>query len=52
MADLNNIPLKDESIDIILNILSPSNESEMSRLLKKDGIIIKVTPKKTIFTWT
>ncbi len=46
VADLNNIPLKDESIDIILNILSPSNESEMSRLLKKDGIIIKVTPKK------
>ncbi len=46
MADLNNIPLTDESVDIILNILSPSNENEMSRLLKKDGIIIKVTPKK------
>ena len=46
VADLNNIPLKKESIDIILNILSPSNENEMTRLLKKDGIIIKVTPKK------
>lgn len=46
VADLNNIPLKDESIDIILNILSPSNENEMTRLLKRDGIIIKVTPKK------
>lgn len=46
VADLNNMPFKDHSIDIILNILSPSNENEMSRLLKKDGIIIKVTPKK------
>ncbi len=46
VADLNNIPLDDGSIDIILNILSPSNENEMSRLLKKDGIIIKVTPKR------
>ena len=46
VADLNNVPLTNESIDIILNILSPSNENEMSRLLKKDGIIIKVTPKK------
>lgn len=46
VADLNNIPLKDNSVDIILNFLSPSNENEMSRLLKNEGIIIKVTPKK------
>lgn len=46
VSDLNNIPLKNNSIDIILNILSPSNENEMSRLLKETGIIIKVTPKK------
>ena len=31
---------------MILNILSPSNENEMNRLLKNDGIIIKVTPKQ------
>ena len=46
VADLNYIPLKDKSVDIILNILSPSNEKEMNRILKQDGIIIKVTPKK------
>ncbi len=46
VADLNNIPLKDESIDLILNILSPSNENEMVRLLKKGCVIIKVTPKR------
>lgn len=46
IADLNYMPLKDKTIDVILNILSPSNEKEMNRILKQDGIIIKVTPKK------
>lgn len=46
VADLNYMPLKDDCVDVILNILSPSNEREMKRILKQDGIIIKVTPKK------
>lgn len=46
VGDLNQLPIRDNKIDLILNILSPSNESEMSRVLKKNGIIIKVTPKK------
>ena len=46
ISDLNYMPLKDNCADVILNILSPSNEKEMKRILKKDGIIIKVTPKK------
>ncbi len=46
VSDLNYMPLKSNSVDVILNILSPSNEKEMNRLLKKNGIIIKVTPKK------
>lgn len=46
VGDLNNVPLKNKSIDMILNILSPSNEIEMNRVLKNDGIIIKVTPKQ------
>lgn len=46
VADLNYLPFSNNSIDIILNILSPANESEMNRVLKKDGIILKVTPKK------
>ena len=39
VSDLNYMPLKSNSVDIILNILSPSNEKEMNRLLKKNGII-------------
>lgn len=46
VGDLNQLPIRDNKIDLIMNILSPSNESEMSRVLKKNGIIIKVTPKK------
>ena len=46
IADLNRLPFNNNTIDVILNILSPSNEQEMNRVLKKDGIIIKVTPKK------
>lgn len=46
VCDLNYMPLKNNSIDVILNILSPSNECEMSRILKNNGIIIKVTPKR------
>lgn len=46
VGDLNNVPLKSKSVDMILNILSPSNETEMNRVLKNDGIIIKVTPKQ------
>ena len=46
VMDLNYMPLENKSVDVILNILSPSNEKEMNRILKQDGIIIKVTPKK------
>lgn len=46
LADLNILPFGDNSIDVILNILSPSNEKKMQRVLREDGIIIKVTPKK------
>lgn len=46
VGDLNYLPIKDNTVDLVLNILSPSNEKEMARILKKDGLIIKVTPKK------
>lgn len=44
VGNLNDLPIEDKSIDVILNILSPSNEKEMKRVLKDDGIIIKVVP--------
>lgn len=46
VLDLNNLPFKSETFDIIIDILSPSNEKEIKKVIKKDGIIIKVTPKR------
>lgn len=44
VGDLTNIPIKNESIDIILDFLSPYNEKEINRLIKKGSIFIKITP--------
>lgn len=42
LADLANIPFKSNSIDIILNVLSPANYDEFERVLKEDGLLIKI----------
>lgn len=44
VGDLSNIPLKSSSMDILLNILSPANYTEFSRIMKNDGILIKAIP--------
>ncbi|MES1045880.1 methyltransferase domain-containing protein [Heyndrickxia oleronia] len=45
VADLANTPFKNKQFDVILNILSPSNYAEFNRLLKSDGLVIKIVPK-------
>ncbi|MCM3388714.1 putative RNA methyltransferase [Ureibacillus chungkukjangi] len=45
VGDLANSPYKKQSIDCILNILSPANYEEFSRLLKPKGKVIKVVPQ-------
>lgn len=44
VADINDIPVKDGSFDMILNLYTPSNYPEFRRILKSDGIIIKAVP--------
>ena len=46
VADLANIPMKDKQIDFIINILSPANYMEFTRILKDNGLLIKVIPGK------
>lgn len=46
VADLANCPFEDRSFDVLLNILSPANYEEFTRLLKEDGLFIKVVPEK------
>ncbi len=45
VGDLANSPYKEESFDCILNILSPANYDEFSRILKPNGKVIKVVPQ-------
>jgi 23S rRNA (guanine745-N1)-methyltransferase len=44
VADLANLPFTDKQFDVILNILSPANYEEFNRVLKDEGIFIKVVP--------
>lgn len=46
VSDVNELPLKDNSFDIIINILSPYFSNEVLRVLKKDGLFIKIIPDK------
>lgn len=45
-GDVNNIPLASQSIDVIIDFLSPYSDIEVKRVLKKNGIFIKVAPNK------
>ena len=44
VGDLAHLPIKDNSMDILLDIFSPANYGEFRRVLSKDGILIKVIP--------
>ncbi|MBQ8093007.1 MAG: methyltransferase domain-containing protein [Clostridia bacterium] len=44
VADMRRLPFCDNTFDVLLNILSPADYAEFRRVLKPDGILIKVTP--------
>jgi len=44
VGDLARLPIKDASMDILLDIFSPANYGEFHRVLSKDSILIKVIP--------
>ncbi len=41
-----SLPLGDESFDTLLSVFAPITENEFLRVLKKDGILIRVTPAR------
>ena len=44
VGDLARLPIKDTSMDILLDIFSPANYGEFRRVLSQNGILIKVIP--------
>jgi len=44
VADLVKLPLSTNSMDIIIDVLTPANYSEFKRVLKNNGYLIKVIP--------
>ena len=44
VADINNIPIKDKCIDVVIDFLSPYNNEELNRIVKDNSIIIKIVP--------
>lgn len=44
VSDLANLPFKNHSFDIVINILSPANYGEFIRVLNDKGIVVKVVP--------
>ncbi len=44
VGDLNRLPFRDKVFDVLLNILSPASYASFTRVLKKDGCLIKIMP--------
>lgn len=46
VASIFNMPIKEQSVDIIFNIFAPKPQQEFKRILKDNGIIVEVVPGK------
>lgn len=44
VADLAHLPMKNQSVDCILDIFSPANYCEFHRILTPDGYLVKIIP--------
>ena len=44
VASCADMPIADESIDVLINIFAPFSPKEFCRVLKKDGVILRVYP--------
>lgn len=46
VGDLTRLPVKDGCIDVILNLFSPAHYAEFVRVLKPDGLLLKLVPQE------
>ncbi len=45
VGDLTRLPVKDASVDVILNLFSPAHYGEFRRVLKPNGLLLKLVPQ-------
>ena len=46
VASIFNLPVENESIDLLINLFAPYDAAEFSRVLKPNGILIRVFPRE------
>ena len=46
VGDLTKLPIANESVDVLLNLFSPAHYAEFRRVLKPDGILLKLVPQE------
>lgn len=44
VGDLKHLPLADDSVDVLLDVLTPADYASFRRVLKADGILLKAVP--------
>ncbi|MBQ7786267.1 MAG: methyltransferase domain-containing protein [Clostridia bacterium] len=44
-ADLKRIPMQDQTCDAVLDIFTPADYAEFGRVLRKEGVLIKLAPR-------
>ena len=45
VGDLANIPLADSCADVLLDVFTPANYAQFSRVLRPGGVIVKLAPR-------
>lgn len=46
VGDLANIPLRDGCADVLLDVFTPANYAEFGRVLRPDGLLVKLMPRE------
>lgn len=44
VSDLAHAPLQDQSVQVVLNLMSPANYGEFQRMVAPGGVVVKVVP--------
>ena len=46
VGDLTHLPLADASVDAVLDVLTPADYQEFARVLKPNGLLLKIVPEE------